>query len=193
MWSEWTRQELASCARVCRYWADLFQPIIFNHVTICEQKQMTLLHSTHLVLLSKVAQHTAQLTLKDNFDIPFTHCASSVQLISNAQRRLETVGPIPASCGPSLQSIHGVLPRSLPHSSIFQVDRLELQDVHFRTFMDLVRLVRERRTLEYCYGTRLTWKTEVTRIRMPASWMSAQRRRALLESSSKIVFLVKGG
>ena len=173
--SEWSRHELASCARVCRYWAGLFQPILFNDITICAHNEMTLLMNTHRASLFKVAEHTTMLTLQDKFDAPFTHLASSIQTASRCQRKLQIEGPVPSDCGPSLRSIHGILPRSLPHAFIFQVDRLELQNVRFRSFMDLVRLVRELSTLKHCFGTRLTWNTASARSQLPVAWMSAQR------------------
>ena len=159
----WLGHELSSCAQVCRHWANILQPKLFQRLPIDSHRNMTQLLQIRCTSLTKLTQHGATLELSDKLgNAPFTHLALDVQpeLELGVHHSLKISGPLPPRCGTSLRSVHALLPRSLPRSRSLHLFQLTLQDVYFRSFTDLVRLVWELPTLHFIWGLRLTWRTK---------------------------------
>ena len=158
---DWSRHTLALCARVCRHWADIFQPLLLLDLKIFSHSEMTRLSRVRHTLTSKIVQHTAVLSLEDKLgNAPFTHLASKILIGTRSTCTLKITGPLPARCGARLTSIYGLLPKSLPSSRVLRIHSLTLEDARFHSFMDMVRLIQEIPTLISLTGIRLSWPSE---------------------------------
>lgn len=180
MWvkSPTLRHELASWARVCRHWAKVIQPRLFAGVTISSNSEMTQLLEIRRTSLTELARYNTRLELLDSLGTPpFTHLTSPIKAQYTkydwgVYNSLAMTGPLPASQGPTLRSIHARVPRSLPCSTSSFIGTLMLQHIHFRSPMDLLRLVSELPDLGSLTGMRLTWPTGSTLPPVPPMWMS---------------------
>ena len=160
--------ELASCARVCHHWARVLQPRLFEHITLCSRDDMQHLLDIHRTSLTNLSQAIESLTLMTSFGAaPFAHRIAKIKHTFRADLTID--GPSPPSACRNLRSIHASLPRSLPPAASRGITFLELRDVHFRSFMDLVELVSELPHLDSFTGSRLTWTEE-------SAWPHISRR-----------------
>ena len=153
------RHTLASAAQVCRHWASVLQSSLFSPIAVrshCDMTQLLGMRRTS----SRIAQYGMTLRLEQTLDSrPFTHLAHRLQAGETGSYYIIT-GPLPTSKGTTLRSIHGCIPRSLPRACRLGFRELMLQDIHFRSFMDLAHLVWELPSLYAMQGTRLTWSSE---------------------------------
>ena len=179
---EWSSHELSSYAMVCRHWANVVQPRLFQRVTVNSHREITQLLNIHRTSLTKLAQHGTLLELMDKLgNEPFAHLATDVRPDAHLKHLLVISGPLPPNCGSRFRSIHALLPRSLPPSRVLRLSRLVMQDIHFRFFTDLIQLVWELPVLTFLQGTRLTWESESVRPGALLAWVAA--RRSKLRSS----------
>ena len=113
------RRELGICARVCRDWAKVLQPQLFEYLTIRSAEEMGQLGEILRNSLTGLAKQDPNFKLEDSLSIhPFTHLAS-ISICKNARgavrlNSLSIGGPLPSARGLSLRSVYGRLPRSLP-------------------------------------------------------------------------------
>ena len=181
------RHELASCARVCRHWANAVQPRLFEGVTISSHSEINELLEIRRTTFTELAQYNSGPELKDWLtNPPFSHLASrmTARYPKNgwgAYNALTITGPLPASQGPTLRTIYGRIPRSLPATESACIHNLTLQHVHFRTFLDLLRLISELSKLIYFTGSQVTWPKASEPPNVPERFTSGKRRLALLQ------------
>ena len=173
---EWSRHDFASWALVCRHWAEVLQPAVFRDLTIRTYSEMTRLLRIRRTSLTRLAQSAVDpLALEDKLGhTPFTHLATRLSTDSIVEE-LTIIGPLPTCAGTSLRSIHGTLPRSLPGASVLSVRSLKLEDIHFRYFLDLVRVVLEIPALDFFAGSKLTWESESAREGALLAWVETRR------------------
>ena len=145
---------LATCASVCRHWADILQPMLFDHVVLRSRVEVSQLHVFHKSPLSKLSQYTTLVRAEQTLlDSPFLH---RVKRPYNGILQVQLQGPLPPTSR-TIRSIHSRIPRSLPRTYSSGICHLVLRSMHFQSFTHLVRLIRELPDLTSFEGDMLTW------------------------------------
>ena len=158
-----SRHELASCARVCHYWARTLQPELFRTIRLATRGEMERLLEIYRNSLTNLPQFDSGPRLKMELgDAPFAHRLPGIKNSRYFWVYFMIGGPLPASCGRNVRSIHGTLPRTLPHNQSRGIGGIYLYDINFRSFMHLTQLLAEVPRLTGFTGTRLKWKEEST-------------------------------
>ena len=160
---QWSRRELASCAIVCRCWANVLRPWLFRHMCIGSHSVMATLLDLCGSPVCRIAQYQTGFRFAHGLDdTPFIHLAHRAIQTPTPHNDLTISGPLPRGKGRTLRSIYGCIPKSLPRSCAYPFVKLILSEVHFRSMTHLVRLVRELPLLEQFSGFQLTWSSELT-------------------------------
>ena len=171
-------RDLALCASVCRYWAEVLQRRLFTELSIESRTDMFGLLNLHRSSLCHIAQYKTNFNFRQNLDsTPFTHLVHRVHRTISPTSSLVVSGPLPTKQGKSLRSIHGCIPRSLPPSCNDHFHNLELQDVQFCSSADFVRLISELHNLQLMKGVRLSWSSSHEEaLTTPAQWRVSRAR-----------------
>ena len=159
-------QPVVACANVCRNWARILQPQLFSRVGIQSYGQLLELRSFFDAPTSNVSQYHEWSICEQSLDgIPFTHLVPSAKERARHKVRFTLQGPLPRQYGVTVRSITPCVPRSMPrrHYEVSQLARLDLKDIHFQSFVDLMRLLVELPGVVDFLGSRLTWPPQSLR------------------------------
>ena len=144
---------------------------------------------TSLVELARRPIHPA---LSDSLaNAPFAHLLPNIKprdagYGQDWSYRLHITGPLSASQGKTLRSIYRV-PRTLPYNRPTFITFLNLQDVHFRAFADLLNVLAELSDVSSFLGERLTWPKVTESPVIAARYLS--RKLRLHQDDGNVLFM----
>ena len=191
---KWSRPPLhhdfVVCASVCRQWSKILRPRLFHEPIFRSCEDFTRFFTLIRAPRSTVATHVHFPILTEALPgVPFLHHLSALRAMQGIDRRFERslakiIGPLPHPESTFVRSIHWQLPRALPRPYFRYIDTLNLQDLSFHSFADLLHLVRELADLKELCCTRVTWGGETA---LPLPSLS---RKVMIATSRPDVYLV---
>ena len=160
-----SKQDLSACISTCRHWAKRCRPMAFRHITLrsCEDfarlEVMLQTPSTLNPSLSDCLGPTIHIVKSGPWTRPWFHRLQRLVFLMRKPPNicLEFSNP---DNGPRPRSFSASLPVTLP-GSVFRFQELKLDQWHFASVSDLLRLLRELPSLISFSGYRLHFGTFV--------------------------------
>lgn len=156
------KHDLARCALVCKYWARMCQEKLFISVALRSFEDVdqlrAFLHSPRSRIGSYIHQFQIQIKTPQMYTaVPWIHLVPSLYGRLRYRRNVAITlqGPLPPK-QKVLRTIHWLLPKTMPSFSS-EIRELNLRDVHFRSFSDLVHLASELRNMMTMACIGVTW------------------------------------
>lgn len=163
-----SKHEITNCGLVCKYWAKTCQEKLFDSLTLRDHRDEAQLQAFLDNPSSKVGQYMREINVSvDSAEAylsePWIHHLLSLRgKVKSGAREVEVKlqGPLPPKIK-VLRTLHWLLPRSYPGFSS-QAHTVSLDNIHFRSFKDLVHLVSELRSMTSLSCRCLTWLGETS-------------------------------
>ena len=161
------KQYGAALASVCRYWARLCRPQIFESITLCNLEDVKrfeeILDTPTLDGLAPVASMVERLVAKlDITNRPWLHLVF-LQLLPKLRPSKCSFSVVLADGGKAaFHSLHPSLPRSIPGPRMWLCGGLVLRDFHFRSGRTLLSLLSSLPSLTIFSAYSLTFDTRPT-------------------------------
>ncbi|KAJ3529192.1 hypothetical protein NM688_g7885 [Phlebia brevispora] len=160
------KHEMSCCALVCRRWATICRPQLFQEITISCARDVNTFVSFLQNPKSVISGYIKTVTISPYklSTAPWMHLLCLVLFRTLRPDRLSRLlditieGPLPAKLR-TLRSIHGLVPRTLTPQFSRHIAALRLTDIRFQRFDDLMRLVGELPQVYQLFCKRLTWGT----------------------------------
>ncbi|KAJ3522233.1 hypothetical protein NM688_g8903 [Phlebia brevispora] len=174
-----SQSELHRMALVCRRWARAVQPAMFLAVRLDNEKLKSLATLLTTNPTTPVRQYITYINGgfdgAENLRNPSIHhlglsLMPKLSGLKTSSLELRLEGPLPKK-HQMLSSIHPPFPQVLPHFSA-GIRKLHLENVHFKTFTHLVRLVKEMPSLYRVECTQVTWDTREGEVMYPTSYLA---------------------
>ena len=174
------KQGLAVCGLVCRYWASIIRPLLFENIELRSREdaiQLLKFLESPTILKPALTECVRLLAFKQSGRQlpPWMHLCQLAKYYRRGDVRLlieDAEGDI----------LWYGLPRALPQSIFLHTNKLELDRVRFRRGRDLVRFIRSLPEVWSCICKAITF-TDTS----PVSPVPIPRRRSL-ESLAKLEF-----
>ncbi|KAJ3551141.1 hypothetical protein NM688_g4897 [Phlebia brevispora] len=157
-----SKREAGRLSLVCRGWAGILRPRIFESITIRGREDVEALSRFLRDPTSRMATYIRMLMMSQSFTqypcqpwihTVSTHCLPKLpNLISRPVTELS--GPLQA--GRFIKSLSDMLPRSVPWA-FSEVTTLHLRDLHFQNVGDLMRVPQELPSLYDMKCKNVTW------------------------------------
>lgn len=185
------KRELARIALVCRRWAALTQPKIFESIVLhCHEDVsglMALIAHPKCQITKYVERVGLSLSVVETRRKPWVHTVCYILLAKFPRLEegvtLDIVGPSPP--GERIKSVHKSLPRYHPTYSS-QLIELRLTDVHFKSVSDALQLLKETPWVQTAHLKKVTWDAPAAdEDRVPAAISYASRCRYLGDMTTK--------
>ena len=161
------KQYGAALASVCKYWARVCRPQIFESITLRTlgdvKRFREILDTPTLDGLVPVASMVERLTVQPDIkDYPWLHLVF-LQLLPKLKSKMFSFSVEPADGSKAaFRTLHPSLPRSIPSPRMWRCGRLVLQDFHFRSGRTLLSLLSSLPTLMFFTAYSLTFDTMPT-------------------------------
>ncbi|KAJ3542497.1 hypothetical protein NM688_g5965 [Phlebia brevispora] len=175
-------QELCQIALVCRQWYRLLRDELTMGIVLNEREALKVI----LTNLDSVHRYTSarsisgQPNIVEHLRTPWIHQISLRILptlnipTTSVKLNMNNLGPFPR--GQIMSSVHNSLPKRLPRFSS-GVRTLDFEDVHFKRFDHLVRLIKAMPSVEEVTFRRVTWdpqSLDVYQIPPPTSFLERE-------------------
>ncbi|KAJ3524939.1 hypothetical protein NM688_g8477 [Phlebia brevispora] len=145
-------------ALVCRRWAKLIQPIIFNLIILRNREDVDTVRKSLQSPTTAVSKHLQRPQLDLDVTtypyIPWIHTACSPNTFAKQSIILDIEGPLPSGC--SMKGLHDMLPRSGPWFCS-RITALRLTNVHFKSLPYLMRAIGDMPDLMGARLEKATW------------------------------------
>ncbi|KAJ3551844.1 hypothetical protein NM688_g4475 [Phlebia brevispora] len=154
-----TNRELGSMALVCRRWAKLVQPIIFEWIELRNREDVATVRKSLRSPATAVSKHLRhpQLNLDGttyHSNTPWIHTACASNDFERHSIVLKIEGPLQS--GRSMKGFHDLLPRSGPWFCS-RITDLWLTNVHFKSLLHLMRAIGDMPDLTGARLEKVTW------------------------------------
>ena len=156
-----SKRQLGQCALVCRYWARICQPMMFEELVLRSRQDalnfFVIASSPH----SKISQYVQSLDLEYTLPSPpWTHLVSLKQSLSSCYRisLVVSLDNLQQDLGNPTLNIHSLLPRQNPAFSA-RIDHLSLSDIKFPHLQSIFALAAAFPSLWTLTCKRVTWPT----------------------------------
>ncbi len=157
------KRELGAYSLVCKHWAKMCQPHLFEDVTLRSREDLEQLLSFLDSSVSAVSRYIWRIQLgQKGLSVPWIHLLS-LWVFPKLRRSVVPVvlhleSPMGALSSASFRSIHFALPRTHPSFSS-KINHMKLSHITFRSFLDLLHVVKEMPVLRKLEGFHLSWPT----------------------------------
>lgn len=153
------RRTMMACALVCRYWANHFLCRIFETVRLHSRQcavELRAFDRSPACWFFQYYKPTVTLGLESTGLLELSCVHLVTQTRCKALSTLALEGPLPLSWK-TMRSVHQALPRSVPRIFSSNIATLNLTDIRFQRFSDLVHLAVELPHLQELCCTKVTW------------------------------------
>ncbi|KAJ3555274.1 hypothetical protein NM688_g2670 [Phlebia brevispora] len=153
-----SKRELGLIALVCRRWAELVQPVMFEWINLYSFADFIALGNFLQHSTTAVSRHLRNVQLCWNLTqyphVPWIHTACLSKALNKYSIVLNIQGPLLSDH--VLTGFHEMLPRSAP-SFCSRIEVLRITNVHFKSLIHLVRAIGDMPDLKYVELEEVTW------------------------------------
>ncbi|KAJ3531933.1 hypothetical protein NM688_g7498 [Phlebia brevispora] len=156
-----SKRELGQISLVCRRWAKLIRPKIFEQLELRNRDDADTLLSFVRCPTSVISGYIKSLTLKLSVNLypyaPWIHTVCFLilhRLPTKPDIELTVEGPLPSN--KAMTGVHDMVPPTYPHCSS-GITYLGLCDVQFKSFVDIMRTIGDMPNLQQVNLSKVTW------------------------------------